>query len=188
MKHLLHRRVNYFLTGHLTSVGVEPDIVTVGKPMGNGHPISAVITTKEIADAFADTKVAYFNTVIFIVLFRFVDPVWWFCSLLYVSHSSPNILWSFFECKLFLLLVWWKPSCLLYCECSFRCYWKRKASGTCKKSRRLLATAIGGNQEGPASYWWRSVGAHCSIWQSLLLADIGNVFNNDDCYTNFIDH
>lgn len=43
---------------------VEPDIVTIGKPMGNGHPISAVVTTREIADAFEDTKVAYFNTVI----------------------------------------------------------------------------------------------------------------------------
>jgi len=30
--------------------------------MGNGHPVSAVITTQEIADAFEGTKVAYFNT------------------------------------------------------------------------------------------------------------------------------
>lgn len=42
--------------------GVVPDIVTMGKPMGNGHPVSAVITTQEIADAFEGTKVAYFNT------------------------------------------------------------------------------------------------------------------------------
>ena len=33
--------------------GVVPDIVTVGKPMGNGHPVSAVITTKEIGSTFA---------------------------------------------------------------------------------------------------------------------------------------
>ena len=32
--------------------GVVPDIVILGKPMGNGHPIGAVITTDEIADAF----------------------------------------------------------------------------------------------------------------------------------------
>jgi ethanolamine-phosphate phospho-lyase len=31
---------------------VVPDIVILGKPMGNGHPIGAVITTNEIADAF----------------------------------------------------------------------------------------------------------------------------------------
>lgn len=43
--------------------GVCPDIVTIGKPMGNGHPVSAVITTKEIADKFADSGVEYFNTV-----------------------------------------------------------------------------------------------------------------------------
>jgi ethanolamine-phosphate phospho-lyase len=34
------------------SQGVKPDIVTVGKPMGNGHPIAAVVTTKEIARDF----------------------------------------------------------------------------------------------------------------------------------------
>ena len=33
-------------------VGVKPDIVTVGKPMGNGHPVAAVVTTKEIAKDF----------------------------------------------------------------------------------------------------------------------------------------
>ena len=26
--------------------GVVPDIVTLGKPMGNGHPVSAVVTTR----------------------------------------------------------------------------------------------------------------------------------------------
>ncbi|HVV35410.1 MAG TPA: aminotransferase class III-fold pyridoxal phosphate-dependent enzyme [Acidimicrobiales bacterium] len=41
--------------------GVVPDIVTMGKPMGNGHPIAAVATTREIADAF-DNGMRYFNT------------------------------------------------------------------------------------------------------------------------------
>lgn len=41
--------------------GAVPDIVTLGKPMGNGHPIAAVITTREIADAFY-TGMEYFNT------------------------------------------------------------------------------------------------------------------------------
>ena len=36
-----------------------------GKPMGNGHPIAAVITTKEIADSFGATGMEYFNTVFF---------------------------------------------------------------------------------------------------------------------------
>jgi 4-aminobutyrate aminotransferase-like enzyme/Ser/Thr protein kinase RdoA (MazF antagonist) len=31
---------------------VVPDIVVLGKPMGNGHPIGAVVTTSEIARAF----------------------------------------------------------------------------------------------------------------------------------------
>ncbi|XP_044261932.1 alanine--glyoxylate aminotransferase 2-like [Tribolium madens] len=41
---------------------VVPDIVTMGKPMGNGHPIAAVVTTEEIAESFRKTGVEYFNT------------------------------------------------------------------------------------------------------------------------------
>ena len=41
---------------------VVPDIVTVAKPMGNGHPVGAVITTPEIAASFGATGVEYFNT------------------------------------------------------------------------------------------------------------------------------
>ncbi len=41
---------------------VVPDIVTIGKPMGNGHPIAAVITTPEIAESFSSTGIEYFNT------------------------------------------------------------------------------------------------------------------------------
>ncbi len=33
---------------------VTPDIVTMGKPIGNGHPMAAVITSPEIAAAFAN--------------------------------------------------------------------------------------------------------------------------------------
>ena len=40
---------------------VVPDIVTLGKPIGNGHPMAAVITTREIADSF-DNGMEYFNT------------------------------------------------------------------------------------------------------------------------------
>lgn len=42
-----------------------PDIVTMGKPMGNGHPMACVVTTKEIAEAFDNAGVEYFNTVNF---------------------------------------------------------------------------------------------------------------------------
>lgn len=41
---------------------VIPDIVTVAKPMGNGHPVGAVVTTKKIAQSFLNTGVQYFNT------------------------------------------------------------------------------------------------------------------------------
>lgn len=41
--------------------GVVPDIVTLGKPMGNGHPVSGVVARAELATEFA-SKVMYFNT------------------------------------------------------------------------------------------------------------------------------
>jgi 4-aminobutyrate aminotransferase-like enzyme len=41
--------------------GVIPDIVTLGKPIGNGHPLAAVITTPEIAAQFTERRY-YFNT------------------------------------------------------------------------------------------------------------------------------
>jgi 4-aminobutyrate aminotransferase-like enzyme len=40
---------------------VIPDIVTMGKPMGNGHPLAAVVTRPEIAEALAN-ETGYFNT------------------------------------------------------------------------------------------------------------------------------
>lgn len=40
---------------------VVPDIVTMGKPIGNGHPLAAVVTTRAIADAF-NNGMEYFNT------------------------------------------------------------------------------------------------------------------------------
>ena len=40
---------------------VTPDIVTIGKPMGAGHPVAAVVTTPAIAAAFAEQR-NYFNT------------------------------------------------------------------------------------------------------------------------------
>jgi 4-aminobutyrate aminotransferase-like enzyme/Ser/Thr protein kinase RdoA (MazF antagonist) len=40
---------------------VIPDIVTLGKPMGNGHPLAAVVTRPEIAEALAN-ETGYFNT------------------------------------------------------------------------------------------------------------------------------
>ena len=54
--------IELVLYNYLESVDVCPDIVSVGKPMGNGHPVSAVITTKEVADKFA-SRTEYFNTV-----------------------------------------------------------------------------------------------------------------------------
>jgi 4-aminobutyrate aminotransferase-like enzyme len=34
--------------------GVVPDIVVLGKPIGNGHPLGVVVTTRAIADSFAE--------------------------------------------------------------------------------------------------------------------------------------
>jgi len=41
--------------------GLVPDVVTFGKPAGNGHPLAGVVTTPEIAASFAN-GMEYFNT------------------------------------------------------------------------------------------------------------------------------
>lgn len=46
--------------GHQLS-GVVPDIVTLGKPMGNGHPIAGVVAPIDLVDSFG-LAATYFNT------------------------------------------------------------------------------------------------------------------------------
>jgi 4-aminobutyrate aminotransferase-like enzyme len=41
--------------------GVLPDIVTMGKPIGNGHPLAATVTRRDIIEEFARHG-RYFNT------------------------------------------------------------------------------------------------------------------------------
>lgn len=41
--------------------GMEPDIMTCSKPMGDGHPISVMVTRRELARKFGE-KYSYFNT------------------------------------------------------------------------------------------------------------------------------
>jgi 4-aminobutyrate aminotransferase-like enzyme len=41
--------------------GLVPDIVTMGKPMGNGHPISGLVAKPEVIEAFG-REARYFNT------------------------------------------------------------------------------------------------------------------------------
>lgn len=40
---------------------ITPDLVTLGKPMGNGHPVGAVVTTEALLDEFGGRNM-YFNT------------------------------------------------------------------------------------------------------------------------------
>jgi 4-aminobutyrate aminotransferase-like enzyme len=42
-------------------IGLVPDVVTMGKPMGNGHPVAGVVTTPDIMAAFRNSF-RYFNT------------------------------------------------------------------------------------------------------------------------------
>jgi 4-aminobutyrate aminotransferase-like enzyme len=41
--------------------GLVPDLVTLGKPMGNGHPVAAVIARPALLEAFGN-HARYFNT------------------------------------------------------------------------------------------------------------------------------
>lgn len=42
--------------------GVVPDIVTLGKPIGNGYPMAGLVTTPQLAARFANKGMEYFNT------------------------------------------------------------------------------------------------------------------------------
>jgi 4-aminobutyrate aminotransferase-like enzyme len=42
-------------------LGIRPDVVTMGKPMGNGHPVAAVVARPEIMAQFREAF-GYFNT------------------------------------------------------------------------------------------------------------------------------
>ncbi len=53
-------RMGTFMWGYRHH-GVEPDIVTIGKPAGNGHPLGVVVTTPEILRHF-QRQTAFFST------------------------------------------------------------------------------------------------------------------------------
>lgn len=53
-------RVGTHMWGH-QRIGMRPDLVTMGKPMGNGHPMSAVVTSAVLQNAFGSAN-RYFNT------------------------------------------------------------------------------------------------------------------------------
>jgi len=42
--------------------GVEPDIITMGKPFGNGLPLAACVCRRSISDKFDEAGIEYFNT------------------------------------------------------------------------------------------------------------------------------
>lgn len=53
-------RTGSAMWGHQAKA-VVPDIVTLGKPMGNGHPLAGVVTRRELLDSFGGVS-NYFNT------------------------------------------------------------------------------------------------------------------------------
>ena len=53
-------RVGSHFWGH-EKIGVQPDVVTIGKPMANGHPAAAVIAKSDVTSAFR-SAFGYFNT------------------------------------------------------------------------------------------------------------------------------
>lgn len=53
-----NQQIGFFPSG---KPQVVPDIVTMGKPFGNGMPLAAVVTTREVSDGFYN-GLEYFNT------------------------------------------------------------------------------------------------------------------------------
>ncbi|RXM95504.1 Ethanolamine-phosphate phospho-lyase [Acipenser ruthenus] len=58
----LGRVGKHFWAFQLQGEDFTPDVVPMGKPIGNGHSLSCMATTQEIAEAFTATGVEYFNT------------------------------------------------------------------------------------------------------------------------------
>jgi len=53
-------RFGTHMWGH-AALGAVPDIVTMGKPMGNGHPLAGVVARADLVEAFT-SRTMYFNT------------------------------------------------------------------------------------------------------------------------------
>jgi 4-aminobutyrate aminotransferase-like enzyme len=53
-------RIGSHMWGH-QRIGLKPDVVTLGKPIANGHPVGAVVTIMDIMQQFR-TAFKYFNT------------------------------------------------------------------------------------------------------------------------------
>jgi len=53
-------RLGTHMWGH-QKLGAVPDIVTLGKPMGNGHPLAAVVARSDLVNGFTSRNM-YFNT------------------------------------------------------------------------------------------------------------------------------
>ena len=53
-------RTGNHMWGH-QRIGLRPDVVTLGKPMGNGHPVAGVVTSAHIMSEFRNSF-RYFNT------------------------------------------------------------------------------------------------------------------------------
>ena len=53
-------RLGSHMWGH-QKLGVIPDIVTLGKPMGNGHPLAGVVARRDLVEGFTSRNM-YFNT------------------------------------------------------------------------------------------------------------------------------
>lgn len=73
--------------GFQTHGDIRPDFVTIGKSMGNGHPVSCLVLREELAENFGKDGLKYFNTVIKFYFGRLSDElelkilfcikVWW---------------------------------------------------------------------------------------------------------------
>jgi hypothetical protein len=75
---------------------VVPDIVTLGKPIGNGHPIGAVVTTPEIAASFCNGMYAFLPFVYILVHVLFIFVIFLFIFIFLLRVNAPMIPTEFF--------------------------------------------------------------------------------------------
>lgn len=88
---------DHFWAFQMAGEDVCPDILTIGKPMGNGHPVACVVTTPEIAQSFQQIGTEYFNTVRITLWFAFccksiLNPI----ILIHLLYNWAFIFFFFF--------------------------------------------------------------------------------------------
>lgn len=139
----------HFWAFQLQGEDFVPDIVTMGKPIGNGHPMSCVVTTNEVAQAFLTSGMEYFNT----VRHRKEGEQGSTMSVMELVVGWPqSMLWV---CRPF--SVRRKPGVMCYWSGRDGCDRERGSPGKCHTCGKIPQRSAGKAETEAPAHWWHSV-------------------------------